>query len=44
MSWFDNAEKDNLLEEVSMFLKDHPVAELMEVITQAIDRKENDCL
>ncbi len=44
MSWFDNAAKDNLLEEVCRFLKDHSIAALMEVITQAIYRKENDCL
>lgn len=44
MSWFDNAAKDNLLEEVSRFLEDHSIAALMEVITQAIYRKENDCL
>lgn len=44
MSWFDNTEKDNLLDEVTRFLENHSIAELMEVITQAIDRKENDCL
>ena len=40
MSWFDNAAKDILLEDVGDFLENHSIAELMEVITQAIVRKE----
>lgn len=44
MSYFDNRPKDYLLEDVKKFLENHSITELMEVITYAIECKENDCL
>ena len=44
MSCFDNPEKDNLFEMIREFLKSHSIKELMEVVTYAVECKENDCL
>lgn len=40
MSWFGNADKDYLLEELEVFLERHTVSELLEVVKAAVERKE----
>ena len=40
MSWFGNADKDRLLEELEDFLESHTVSELLEVVKAAVERKE----
>lgn len=40
MSYFGNYEKDYLLSEMSAFLEDHPVSELLEVVAAAVSIEE----
>lgn len=46
MSYFGNHDKDQLLDILCDFLKhpDHTTADMMEVVTQAIERKEGGTL
>lgn len=41
MSTFDNNEKDGLLCELELFLKEHSVEELKEIVEYAISEKIN---
>jgi len=43
MSWFDNVDKDRLLEGLEDFLESYTVSELIEVVKAAIERKEEQC-
>ena len=40
MSYYGNNDKDNLLFVIKQFLKEHPVSELLEVVTDATEEKE----
>jgi len=42
MSYFGNREKDNLVEEIRDFLKDHKVSTLLEVVSYAIYCEEDE--
>lgn len=42
MSYFGNNEKDNLVEEIMDFLQNHPVSELLQVVSYAAECKENE--
>lgn len=44
MSYYGNTEKDNLLDVIRDFLKSHTILELMIIVTDAIEDKENNCL
>lgn len=39
-NWYGNSEKDMLLIEMIEFLKDHPVSELIEMVSVAVEEKE----
>lgn len=43
MSYFGNHEKDNLLEEIMDFLEHHNISTLLEVVSYAVYRKEEEC-
>ena len=36
MSYFGNDEKDNLLDDMKEFLENHPISELLEVVSVAV--------
>ena len=40
MSYYGNNDKDNLLFVIKQFLKEHPVSELLEVVADAAEAKE----
>ena len=40
MSRYDDGEKDDLIYELEEFLKNHSIKELMELVTDAIESKE----
>ena len=40
MSYYGNNDKDKLLFEIKQFLKEHPVSELLEVVMDATEAKE----
>ena len=42
MSYFDNHEKDDLVDEIRDFLKNHRVSTLLEVVSYAIYCEEDD--
>ena len=42
MSAFGNCEKDQLVEEMVSFLKDHPVSELLDIVRYAVEEAEWD--
>lgn len=42
MSYFGNDEKDNLVDEIRDFLKNHKVSTLLEVVCQAIVCEEDE--
>lgn len=42
MSYFDNPEKDDLVDEIRRFLKNHKVSTLLEVISYAIYCEEDE--
>ena len=42
MSYYENYEKDDLLYYMENFLKGHPISELLEIVTDAVERREWD--
>lgn len=42
MGYFDNNEKDNLVDEIRDFLKNHNISTLLEVVSYAIYCEENE--
>jgi len=42
MSMYDNAEKDDIYAEIVRFLIDHPISELLEIVTDAVNAMEVD--
>ena len=42
MSYFGNDDKDNLLEELEYYLKEHTIEDLMQVVTYAVSNKEQE--
>ena len=40
MSRYDDSDKDAMIYELEEFLKDHSITELMELITDAVESKE----
>ena len=42
MSMYDNCEKDDLYREVETFLENHPISELLEIVTDAVEGKEQE--
>ena len=42
MSVFDNPDKDNLEMEIRLFLEEHTITELFEVIQWCVESKEDD--
>lgn len=42
MSYFDNNDKDYLVQEIERFLEQYTLAELMEVISACVETKENE--
>ena len=37
-----NEEKNNIFQEIEIFLMDHPVSELLQIIADAVERKEQE--
>lgn len=44
MSYFDDPDKDNLLDVIRKFLKSHTIHDLMIIVTYAVEDKENNWL
>ncbi len=42
-NWYGNNEKDYLLDEMKEFLNNHSVGELLDIVTTAVEQKEDGC-